>query len=46
VGREHRLLGVDHQVEQHLLHLVAVGEHRRESGGKRVDHAILVNRWS
>ena len=30
VRRQHRLLGVDHQVQQHLLDLVAVGEHRGE----------------
>ena len=39
VGREHRLLGVDDQVEQHLLDLVAVGEHLRQAGGQRVDDA-------
>ena len=37
VGRQHRLLGVDDQVQQHLLHLVAVGEHLRQAGGERVD---------
>ena len=34
---EHRLLGVDDQVEQHLLDLMAVGEHLRQAGGERVD---------
>ena len=37
VRRQHRLLGVDDQIEQHLLHLVAVGEHLRQAGGQRVD---------
>ena len=37
VGREHRLLGVDDQVEQHLLHLVPVGEDLRQPGRQRVD---------
>ena len=39
VGGQHRLLGVDDQVEQHLLHLVAVGEDLRQAGGERVDDA-------
>ena len=39
VGRQHRLLGVDDQIEQHLLDLVAVGEHLRQAGGERVDDA-------
>ena len=38
VGRQHRLLGVDDQVQQHLLDLVAVGEDLRQAGGERVDH--------
>jgi hypothetical protein len=29
----HRLQGVLHQVVQHLEHLVAIGQHRREAGG-------------
>ena len=37
VGREHRLLGVDDQVEQHLLHLVRVGKHLRQSCSQRFD---------
>ena len=35
--RHHRLLGVDHQVQQHLLDLVRVGEHRRQARRQRVD---------
>ena len=31
VGREHRLLGVDDQVEQHLLELVRIGEGERQA---------------
>ena len=31
VGAEHRLLGVDDQVEQHLLDLVRIGEHLRQA---------------
>ena len=47
VGRQHRLLGVDDEVEQDLLDLMAVGEHLRQAGGERVDdgdvgHALLV----
>ena len=34
---EHRLLGVDDQVQQHLLHLVAVGEDLRQARRERVD---------
>ena len=30
VRRDHRLFGVDHQVEQHLLDLVRVGKHLRQ----------------
>ena len=37
VRREHRLLRVDDEVEQHLLDLVAVGEHLRQAGGERID---------
>ena len=37
VGAEHRLLGVDDQVEQHLLDLVRIGEHLRQPGGERFD---------
>ena len=37
VGGQHRLLGVDDQVQQHLLHLVAVREHLGQAGGERVD---------
>jgi hypothetical protein len=37
VRREHRLLGVDDQVQQHLLQLIAIGEHPRQGGGERVD---------
>jgi hypothetical protein len=37
VRREHRLLGVDDEVEQHLLQLVRVGEHVREAGRERLD---------
>ena len=39
VGREHRLLGVDDQVEQHLLDLVRVGKDLRQPGGERGDDA-------
>ena len=35
--REHRLLGVDRQVQKDLLDLVRVGEHVRQSGRQRVD---------
>ena len=35
--RQHRLLGVDDEVEQHLLQLVRVGEHLRQAGGERLD---------
>ena len=38
VGGEHRLLGVDDEVEQDLLELVRVGEHLRQAGGKRGQH--------
>ena len=37
VCREHRLLGVDDEVEQHLLHLMAVGKDLRQAGRERVD---------
>ena len=37
VRRQHRLLGVDDQVEQHLLNLVRIGEDRRQARGERVD---------
>ncbi len=37
VGRQHRLLGVDHEIEQHLLDLVAVGEDLRQPGRERVE---------
>jgi hypothetical protein len=42
VRAEHRLLGVDDQVEQHLLQLMRVGEHLRQAGGQRVDDADVV----
>ena len=35
--RQHRLLGVDHEVEQHLLQLVRVGEHLGQAGRQRLD---------
>ena len=35
VRRQHRLLGVDHEVEQHLLQLVRVGEHLRQARRER-----------
>ena len=38
VGAEAGLLGVDQQVEQHLLDLVAVGEDFGHAGGERFDH--------
>ena len=34
---DHRLLGVDDQVEQHLLDLVRIGERLRQAGGERFD---------
>ena len=34
---EHRLLGVDDQVQQDLLDLVRIGEDRRQAGGQRLD---------
>ena len=34
---EHGLLGVDDEVQQHLLDLVAVGEHLRQARRERVD---------
>ena len=37
VGRQHGLFGVDDQVEQDLLDLMAVGEYLRQAGGERVD---------
>ena len=37
VRGEHRLLGVDDQIEQHLLELMRIGEHLRQAGGERVD---------
>ena len=37
VRREHRLLGVDDEVQQHLLELVRIGEDLRQAGGERVD---------
>ena len=37
VGGEHRLLGVDDQVQQHLLNLVRIGKHLRQPGGERLD---------
>ena len=39
VRAEHRLLGVDDQVEQHLLKLVRVGERERQARGERFDGA-------
>src|SRR5678816_4147818 len=38
VGRQHRLLGVDDEVEQYLLYLMAVGEDLRQSCRERVDN--------
>ena len=38
VGRQHGLLRVDHQVQQHLLYLVPVGKHHRQACCQRVDH--------
>ena len=37
VRREHRLLGIDDEVEQHLLHLVRIGEDLRQPRRERVD---------
>ena len=37
VGRDHRLLGVDDEVQQHLLDLVRVGEDLRQPRGERRD---------
>ena len=37
LAREHRLLGVDDQVEQDLLELVRIGEDLRQAGGQRLD---------
>ena len=37
VGAEHRLLGVDDQVQQHLLQLMRVREDLRQARGERVD---------
>jgi hypothetical protein len=37
VSREHRLLGVDDQVEQHLLQLMAISQDLRQPGSKGVD---------
>ena len=39
VCRQHCLLRVDDQIEQHLLHLMAVGKHLGKSRGQRVDDA-------
>ncbi len=38
VGGEHRLLGVDHQIEHDLLHLVTVGKHLREAWRQALCH--------
>ena len=35
VGGEHRLLGVDDEVQQDLLELVRIGEDLRQAGGER-----------
>ena len=35
---EHRLLGVDDEVEQHLLNLMRIGEDRRQAGGERLEN--------
>ena len=47
VGGEHRVLGVDDQVQQHLLHLVGVREDEGQSVGEGVEgrhvrHPLLV----
>ena len=47
VRRQHRLFGVDDQVQQHLFHLVGVGEHVWQTAGERlqrrhVRHPLLV----
>ena len=44
VGREHRLLGVDDQVEQDLLELVRIGEGERQAGRQRLDDADVRQR--
>ena len=36
--RQHCLLRVDDQIEQHLLQLVAIGKDLRQAGGERVEH--------
>ena len=46
VRANHRLLGIDDQVQQHLLHLVRVGEDERQSGRERFDTSTLVRRCS
>jgi hypothetical protein len=46
VGAEHGLLGVDHQVQQHLLQLMRVREDLRQARGQRVDDTMLVTRCS
>ena len=42
VRRNHRLLGVDHQVQQHLLALVRIGEDVRQAGRERLERGDVV----
>ena len=37
VGAEHRLFGVDDEIEQDLLNLVRVGKHAGQAGGERLE---------
>ena len=39
VRAEHGLLGVDDEIEQHLLDLVRIGEDVRQAGGERLEDA-------
>ena len=34
---EHRLLGIDDEIQQHLLYLMRVGKHRRQPRCQRAD---------
>ena len=43
VGADHRLLGVDDQVEQDLLNLVRVGKRLRQASGERLDGRHIVD---
>ena len=43
VRADHGLLGVDDQVEQHLLNLMRIGERLRQAGGERLDGRDVVD---